>query len=441
MSWSGERRRRKKAVLTALFSCLGMLCLMGISAFAFHLSAENKRMSVETDMQERAAREEKEFQGEPGKDAAARTDGQSSSREKEISEADRLSAQVESIIQRMTIEQKVSQLFFVLPDSLSKVSKTLEVGELTCEAFRQYPVGGIVYMENHILSEEQLTAMNRSFRELGQETLGVSPFLAVDEEGGTVTRIAGNQAFPVENVGNMESVGAGRDSDQAYQVGQTLGAYLKSYGFNMDFAPVADVLVNSENTVVKERAFGSDPNLVSSMVEAEVRGLKGEKIEAVLKHFPGHGATAEDSHNGYAYAQRSLEELRETELVPFQAGIDAGAEFVMVGHICFPLIEDGQMPASLSSWAVTELLKGEMGFEGVAVTDAMNMGAIAENYSSAEAAVQAIQAGIDMVLMPADFEAAYNGVLQAVSSQEISQERLHDALRRILTVKLEMQNR
>lgn len=296
-------------------------------------------------------------------------------------------------------------------------------------------------MENHILSEEQLTAMNKSFRELGQETLGVSPFLAVDEEGGTVTRIAGNQAFPVENVGNMENVGASRDSDRAYQVGQTLGAYLKGYGFNMDFAPVADVLVNSENTVVKERAFGSDPNLVASMVEAEVRGLKDEKIEAVLKHFPGHGATAEDSHNGYAYAQRSLEELRETELVPFQAGIDAGADFVMVGHICFPLIEGGQVPASLSSWAVTELLKEEMGFEGVAVTDAMNMGAIADNYSSAEAAVQAIQAGIDMILMPADFEAAYNGVLQAVNSQEISQERLYDALRRILTVKLKMQNR
>lgn len=427
--------------LTALFSCLGMLCLMGISAFAFHLYTENKRTPVETDVQERAAKEKKESQGESGKDAAARTDGQSSSQEKEISEADRLSAQVESVIQRMTTEQKVSQLFFVLPDSLSKVSGTTEVGELTSEAFRQYPVGGIVYMENHILSEEQLTAMNKSFQKLGQETLGVSPFLAVDEEGGTVTRIAGNQAFPVENVGDMENVGASRDSDQAYQVGQTLGAYLKGYGFNMDFAPVADVLVNSENTVVKERAFGSDPNLVASMVEAEVRGLKDEKIEAVLKHFPGHGATAEDSHNGYAYAQRSLEELRETELVPFQAGIDAGADFVMVGHICFPMIEGGQMPASLSPWAVTELLKGEMGFEGVAVTDAMNMGAIADNYSSAEAAVQAIQAGIDMILMPADFEAAYNGVLQAVNSQEISQERLHDALRRILTVKLKMQNR
>ena len=346
---------------------------------------------------------------------------------------------MEELIEKMTVEQKVAQLFFVLPDSLSQVSQTTQVGELTASAFRQYPVGGIVYMENQILSEEQLTDMNQEFCRLSQEILGVDPFLAVDEEGGSVTRIAGNPAFPVTDVGDMADVGSTRDPNQAYQVGVTLGTYLHQYGFNLDFAPVADVLTNPSNTVVSRRSFGSEPELVADMVAAEVRGLGENSIRSALKHFPGHGATAEDSHEGFAYANRSLEQLRSCELLPFQAGIDAGADFVMVGHLCYPQIDESGEPASISSWAVTQLLKEEMGFTGVAITDAMNMGAIANHYSSAEAAVRAVQAGIDMILMPADFISAYNGVLEAVNNGSISQERLNDALTRILTVKLEGQ--
>ena len=202
---------------------------------------------------------------------------------------------------------------------------------------------------------------------------------------------------------------------------------------------MADVLTNPSNTVVSRRSFGSEPELVADMVAAEVRGLGENSIRSALKHFPGHGATAEDSHEGFAYANRSLEQLRSCELLPVQAGIDAGADFVMVGHLCYPQIDESGEPASISSWAVTQLLKEEMGFTGVAITDAMNMGAIANHYSSAEAAVRAVQAGIDMILMPADFISAYNGVLEAVNNGSISQERLNDALTRILTVKLEGQ--
>lgn len=411
-------------------SCLLVLCLLFMSLLIFSIYQEKTQKEENSPPKEQENLDVLEEQSE--KDVPQRKEDTPQPKES-------VSKKVEELIERMTVEQKVAQLFFVLPDSLSQVSQTTQVGELTASAFRQYPVGGIVYMENQILSEEQLTDMNQEFCRLSQEILGVDPFLAVDEEGGSVTRIAGNPAFPVTDVGDMADVGSTRDPNQAYQVGVTLGTYLHQYGFNLDFAPVADVLTNPSNTVVSRRSFGSEPELVADMVAAEVRGLGENSIRSALKHFPGHGATAEDSHEGFAYANRSLEQLRSCELLPFQAGIDAGADFVMVGHLCYPQIDESGEPASISSWAVTQLLKEEMGFTGVAITDAMNMGAIANHYSSAEAAVRAVQAGIDMILMPADFISAYNGVLEAVNNGSISQERLNDALTRILTVKLEGQ--
>ena len=429
--------------LTVLASCLLVLCLIGISGLSVHLhgekqakEVENSRVSPELNIQEGARNQIAET--EQKADTQQKTDTQGEIRYTEDGE-ESVVQRVEKLMAQMTTEQKVAQLFFVLPDSLAQVGSVTQVGDLTSAAYREYPVGGIVYMEGNILSEKQIIAMNASFTSLSREVLGVEPFLSVDEEGGTVVRIAGNPAFSVENVGSTDETGRTQDTTQAYQAGRTLGGYLSRFGFNMDFAPVADILVNPANTVVRERSFGSDPEMVADMVAAQVKGLKESGVEAVLKHFPGHGATAEDSHQGYAYADRDMEGLRQTELVAFQEGIQAGANFVMVGHICFPQIAGGDVPASLSHWAVTQLLKEELSFEGVAVTDAMNMGAIANHYSSAEAAVKAVQAGVDMVLMPADFQSAYNGVMEAVEGGEISQERLEDAVGRILTVKVRIQ--
>lgn len=449
MRWRGDRNQSRQIFLTVLIGCLGVFCLMGISFMIFSLRAE--KTAVKTQQETAAKEEQKELSQEDEEESSTEEDaekyadsgnereaGQKEAASSSSQEENTLSDQVAERMGAMTTEQKVAQLFFVLPDSLAQVSGVTQVGEVTASAYRQYPVGGIVYMEGNIVSEEQITAMNESFRSLSQEILGVEPFLSVDEEGGSVTRIACNPAFPVTDVGDMAVLGSSQDASLAYQAGQTLGSYLNTYGFNMDFAPVADVLFNDSNTVVKNRSFGSDPQTVASMVSAEVEGLKEAGIHATLKHFPGHGATAEDSHNGYAYADRSMEQLRENELVPFQAGMDAGADFVMVGHLCFPQIDGSERPASLAEWAVSGLLKEELGFEGVAVTDAMNMGAIANHYSSAEAAVLSIQAGMDMILMPADFQSAYEGVLAAVQDGRISQERLTDALTRILTLKLEM---
>ncbi len=439
-------KHRRQMILTVGASLLLVLCLLGMSFLIFRIYQEHTGQQEQGNMLADAKQSGSETVSveEEQEDSQQKTteDGQESSsqQEQETVRAEEDTAnRAEELIENMTLEEKVAQLFFVLPDSLAQVSGVTQVGETTASAYREYPVGGIVYMEGNLVSEEQLTGMNESFRQLSQEILGVDPFLAVDEEGGSVVRIAGNEAFPVANVGDMADIGSTQDSFYAYQAGITLGSYLHQYGFNLDFAPVADVLTNPSNTVVRSRSFGSDPELVAEMVTAEIKGLEEEGVCAALKHFPGHGATAEDSHEGYAYADRSLEQLREAELVPFQAGIDAGADFVMVGHICYPQIDGGEEPASLSEWAVTQLLKEEMGFSKVVITDAMNMGAIANNYSSAQAAVEAIQAGVDMILMPADFLSAYTGVLEAVNNGSITQDRLNDALMRIMTVKLERQ--
>jgi len=270
-----------------------------------------------------------------------------------------------------------------------------------------------------------------------QERIGVPAFLCVDEEGGTVTRISGKGVIDVPYIDTMQSVGLGEPED-AYAVGETIGSYLSELLFNVDFAPVADVATNPDNSVIGTRSFGSDAEVVSSMVASFVEGIQNQGVAATLKHFPGHGDTAEDSHVSRSTSYKTLEELWECELLPFAAGIEAGCRFVMVGHISLPNVTGDDTPATVSELLVTELLREEMGFDGIIVTDAMNMAAITDYYSSAEAAVAAVSAGADMILMPADFQSAYEGLVSAVNTGVLSEERIDESLRRILTVKLEM---
>ncbi len=338
----------------------------------------------------------------------------------------------------LTLEEKVAQMFIITPEALTGVGTAVRAGSTTQAALEEYPVGGIVYMADNLQDPDQTTEMLANTMAYSQETVGLPIFLAVDEEGGTVTRVASNSAFGVTDVGNMSEIGASGDTEAAYEVGKTIGSYLCELGFNLDFAPVADVLTNSENQVVKKRSFGTDAELVSQMVEQEVAGLEEENVFACIKHFPGHGATGGDTHESSVAAYRTLEELYETELVPFANQIEAGISFVMVGHFSLPEVTGDDTPCSLSSAIVTDLLREEMGYEGIVVTDGLNMGAISDNYSSAQAAVKAVEAGVDMLLMPVDFQSAYEGLLDAVESGEISEERIDESVTRILTVKMQM---
>lgn len=341
----------------------------------------------------------------------------------------------EEKLESMTLEEKVAQMFFITPEALTGAGQVTGAGELTAECFSQYPAGGIIYFRENLQSREQVAAMLSGMQEISKARIGLPVFLATDEEGGSVSRLYGGGITDIPYIGDMYSTGATGDPQEAYQVGNTIGTYMRDLNFNVDFAPVADIYSNPSNTVIGNRAFGSDAELVSQMVPMEVEGLQSSGVLATLKHFPGHGDTAEDSHSGYASSYKSMEELEACEFQPFRAGIAANVSFIMMGHISLPNILNSQLPASLSYDMVTGVLRGELQFNGVIITDALNMGAISANYSSGEAAVMAIEAGVDMLLMPADFHSAYEAVLGAVREGRISEERINESVLRIIRMK------
>lgn len=347
------------------------------------------------------------------------------------------SDEAEQILQNMSLEDKVAQMFVITPDALTGVEGTNYAGDATRAAFFQYPVGGLVFFRNNIVSREQITEMTQMLQQYSRERTGLSLLLAVDEEGGTVTRVAGGDVSDIPYYGSMYEIGQTGDPMEAYSAGGVIGAYLAGLGFTVDFAPVADIWSNAENTVIGSRAFGNTAEEAAPMVAGFVLGLQNEGISGTLKHFPGHGNTTEDSHSGRAYSYRTLDELREEELQTFARGIEVGVDFVMTGHISLPNILGDDLQASMSEFMITDILRGELGFEGVVITDAMNMGAISSFYSSGEAAIRAICAGVDMILMPSDFYGAYEGVLNAVYNGTISEERINQSVRRIIEKKLE----
>ena len=346
---------------------------------------------------------------------------------------------IDRVLDSMTLEEKVNQLFMITPEALTGVGTVIQAGDGTREALAEHPVGGLIYFAQNLKDPDQTRTMLENTQEYASARSGFPIFLSVDEEGGQVARVGSNPAFGVPEIGNMSEVGAGGDTQEAYETGSTIGAYLKDLGFNMDAAPDADVLTNPANEVVKYRSFGSDPELVSRMAAAELKGLNDQGIIGMYKHFPGHGGTTADSHEGYVYVEENLEELKSGALVPFQDGADNGLRVIMVSHIACPEVTGDNTPATLSRQLVTDLLREDMGFDGLVITDALNMGAITEQYSSAEAAVAALNAGVDMLLMPADFQAAYDGVMAALENGELTEERIDESVRRILEIKLGME--
>lgn len=348
-----------------------------------------------------------------------------------------LDNEVQTILDNMTLEDKIAQLFILYPETLvSGVNRVTAAGEMTREAFERRPVGGLIYMRQNLESKEQVQTMLSDFQEISLSRTGLLAFLCVDEEGGKVTSVGGTEALAIPRGEDMADIGARNHPEEAYQKGEFIGGYLSELGFNVDFAPVADVLSNPENTVVKKRSFGADPKLVTAMTAAFAEGLQSKGILGSYKHFPGHGATAGDTHKGYSYTDKTLEELKACELLPFIDGISRDIPMIMVGHISLPKVIGDDTPASLSSYIMTDLLREELGYKGIIITDALAMKAVIDEYSSDEAAVRALEAGADILLLPEDFELAFQGVLQAVNEGRLSRERLDQSLQRIIRQKL-----
>lgn len=345
---------------------------------------------------------------------------------------------VQQIVDSMSLEEKVAQLFLVQPEAIVDIGTATAAGDATKQAINKTPVGGFVYFSDNLQSEQQVQDMLRNVQKYSEDRIGLPAFLSVDEEGGTVARVASTGRFDVTDVGDMAKIGASGDVQQARQAGETIGSYLSELGFNLDFAPDADVLTNPDNTVVEKRSFGSDPRVVSDMSLAVAQGLAQHQVYSVYKHFPGHGATAGDTHQSYAYTDKTLDELKQSELIPFENAIQNNAAFIMAAHISAPRVTGDDTPASLSKTMITDILRGQMGYDGIVVTDAMNMGAVTEQYTSAQAAVKALQAGADLVLMPEDFQEAYQGVLDAVKDGTLTEQRINESVTRIVKVKVHM---
>lgn len=334
---------------------------------------------------------------------------------------------IEETLEDMTTEEKIGQMIMMDFRNNDDGTPMTELSQEAAEEIAAYHLGGVILFAENLDTAEQ----TKTLTEKMQETAELPLFIGIDEEGGIVSRLDKSN-IPHEEIPSAALMEG--DTARAEEAGRTIGRELRELGINVDFAPVADIYTNPDNTVIGERAFGTDAQTVSDMAAAFAAGLAEEGILAAAKHFPGHGDTATDSHYGVAMAEQTLEELRAEEFLPFQRLIEEGIPFVMAGHITTPNATEDGLPASLSAQTLA-LLRQELGFEGIIITDAMNMGAITEAFSPAESAVMAVEAGADMVLMPADLEEAFRGLEEAVTSGEITEERLEESVRRILAEK------
>ena len=346
--------------------------------------------------------------------------------------------EVNDFINQMSLDEKICQLFILTPEALTGSGNVTMAGDRTQAAIYETPVGGLIYMENNLEGWDQTKSMLDNTQQYSYARIGLPMFLAVDEEGGRVRRVSG-RIGDISAVPSMGEVGYW-ESEEAYALGERIGNYLSELGFNVDFAPVADVLSNSDNSVIGDRSFGTNPIKVAELVVSVMDGLQNSGIIATLKHFPGHGSTSEDSHDEYAISYQEMNELMNQDLLPFAEGIAHGAKMIMMGHISLPEITGEMTPSSLSHDIVTDLLRDKLKYDGIIITDALEMGAITEHYNSSDAAIKAIQAGCDMLLMPSDWHAARYALIDAVESGVISEERIDDSVKRIIELKLALRN-
>ena len=324
----------------------------------------------------------------------------------------------------MTTQEKVGQLL------VAGIGGT-EAGEDGLQAVQDYQVGGVILFGRNVESADQLADLTNELKMLNGDNIPL--FLCVDQEGGRVDRM------PPE-VDDLPSaydyIAAGGDP---LERGKVLAAQCAAFGFNLDFSTCLDIWSNPDNTVIGDRAYGSDPDTVTRAGLAVNQGLEQGGVIPVVKHFPGHGDTGTDSHVDLPVVDKTAEELEQFELIPFQAAIDQGTPCVMVAHILMTRI-DADLPASLSPKVVDGLLRQEMGFDGVVCTDDLTMGAISNTYGMGEAAVLAVEAGCDLLLVCHEADnltAARDALLSAVDAGRISMERLDESVYRILSLKQE----
>lgn len=345
-----------------------------------------------------------------------------------------LEGMAEDITDEMSLKNKIGQLFMVSLYSLDQAdskNQTKITSEMK-ETLKKYPIGGVVLFSKNMKTAKQTRQLISDL----QDASYVPLFVAVDEEGGEVSRVASNDKMNVTHYPSARKIGETYDDQQIEDMGKNQSKELKALGFNMNFAPVADVLTNADNIEIGDRSFGSDAGKVADIISTLVKSMQKQQISATLKHFPGSGDTNGDTHTGSIKTEQSIQELRKTDFLPFQAGIKAKTDAIMVSHLMLANVTDEEEPSSLSKRVVTDILRKELEYDGMIITDAMNMKSITDNYSAGEAAVKAIQAGNDIVVMPENLKKAYKAVKIALRNGTIKESQIDDSVERIIYTKL-----
>nr|BBK60996.1 GH3 beta-N-acetylglucosaminidase [Paenibacillus sp. FPU-7] len=327
----------------------------------------------------------------------------------------------------LTLKQKVGQLVMAGFNGL-------EASDDARKLITEDHVGGIIYFRRNLAEPAQVAKLSAELQQIAAESDNVPLLISIDQEGGMVTRLEnGVTVVP----GNM-ALGAAGDAELAYEAAHIIGSELRALGINMNFAPSLDINNNPGNPVIGVRSYGGTAELVARLGTEAVRGFQDAGVAATVKHFPGHGDTGEDSHHALPTVPHARERLDRLELAPFREAIARGVDAVMTAHVLFPAVEPEKLPATLSSNVIEGLLRGELGYDGVVVTDCLEMNAISKFYGVGEGAVQAVEAGADLILVSHRYErqkAALDALLAAVESGRISEERIDRSVGRLLALK------
>ncbi|GGW36633.1 beta-N-acetylhexosaminidase [Streptomyces lucensis JCM 4490] len=348
-----------------------------------------------------------------------------------------------ALISRMTLEEKVGQLFVMrvyghsatAPDQPDVDANLKEIGVRTAaELIARYRVGGIIYFSwaHNTRDPHQIADLSNGIQKASlDQPRGLPVLIATDQEHGAVCRVG----KPATLFPGAMAIGAGGSRADARALGRISGAELRAMGINQDYSPDADVNVNPANPVIGVRSFGADPEAVAGLVAAEVKGYQSSRVAATAKHFPGHGDTAVDSHYGFPVITHSRELWETLDAVPFRAAIRAGIDSVMTAHIQFPALDDSGDPATLSHPILTGILRGELGYDGVVITDSLGMEGVRTKYGDDRVPVLALKAGVDQLLNPPSLDVAWHAVLKAVQEGELTEARLDESILRVLRLK------
>ena len=331
---------------------------------------------------------------------------------------------IEHILNEMTLEEKIGQMI-IMSYRNPTVDSTLE------NTLKTVKLGGFILFKENITTYENTI----NFIQTVKKSNDIPLWIGIDQEGGNVQRLKALEDHPVSDIPYMNAIGQTNNIDYARQIGKVMAEELKVFGINMDFAPDIDIWTNPDNTVIGKRSFGSNPTLVSQMGIALGDTLLQHQIVPVYKHFPGHGNTAEDSHYALPVVTKTLDELLSSDLIPFQDAIAHDVPIIMVGHLAIPNITNDNTPASLSKVMIHDILKEQLGYKGLVVTDALDMGALTQNYTEEEIYTMAINAGVDILLMPQESKNCVKIVADAVKSGKISESQIDESVRKILKLK------